>query len=88
MIRITLDDWEGWRAFFTINRKQCSGRAAHYGGFDPRRDWWSVWDLRHALLEAAEQAGIGGFDACKAAAYLREHGIGSTWSGQELPRYV
>lgn len=80
MVRITLDDWEGWRAFFTINGKRCSGRAPRHGGFDPERDWWSVWDFRHALLEAAEQAGIGGFDACKAAAYLREHGIGSTWS--------
>lgn len=80
MIRITLDDWEGWRAFFTINGKHCSGRAARLDDFDPRRDWWSVWDFRHALLEAAEQAGIGGFDASKAAAYLRENGIGATWS--------
>ena len=80
MIRITLEDWEGWRADFTINGKQYSGRAARLGDFNPRRDWWSVYDFRHALLEAAEQAGIGGFDASKAAACLREHGIGSTWS--------
>ena len=87
MIRITLEDWEGWRADFTINGKQYSGRAARYGDFNPRRDWWSVWDFRHALLEAAEQAGTAGFDACKAAAYLRERGIGATWSGQESPRF-
>ena len=80
MVRITLDDWEGWRAWFTINGKRCSGRAPRFGGFDPRRDWWSVWDFRHALLEAAEQAEAAGFDASKAAACLREHGIGSTWS--------
>ena len=80
MIRITLEDWEGWRADFTINGKQYSGRAARLGDFNPRRDWWSVYDFRHALLEAAEQAEAAGFDACKAAAYLREHGIGSTWS--------
>lgn len=80
MIRITLDDWEGWRAFFTINGKHCSGRVARLGGFDPRRDWWSVSDFRHALLEAAEQAEATGFDASKAAVYLRERGIGATWS--------
>ena len=90
MIRITLNDWEGWRADFTIeecwradftiNGKHCSGRAARLDDFDPKRDWWSVYDLRHALLEAAGQVGVAGFDASKAAAYLREHGIGSTWS--------
>lgn len=80
MIRITLEDWEGWRADFTINGKQYSGRAARLGDFNPRRDWWSVYDFRHALLEAAEQAEAAGFDASKAAACLREHGIGSTWS--------
>ena len=97
MIRITLDDWEGWRADFTIdenwradftiNGKQCSGRAARLDNFDPKRDWWSVYDLRHALLEAAGQAGVAGFDASEAAAYLREHGIGSTWSDQNLQRF-
>ena len=56
MIRITLEAWEGWRADFTINGKQYSGRAARLGDFNPRRDWWSVYDFRHALLEAAEQA--------------------------------
>ena len=80
MIRITLEDWEGWRADFTINGKQYSGRAARLGDFNPRRDWWSVYDFRHALLEAAEQAEAAGFDASKAAACLREHGIGATWS--------
>ena len=80
MIRITLNDWEGWRAYFTINGKRCSGRAARLGDFNPRRDWWTVWDFRCALLEAAEQAGVAGFDASKAAVHLREHGIGATWS--------